>query len=108
MECRQSTLDELTARFPYVNGGIFEEQLNIPIFSSAMRDEHMRACAFDWSGISPAVFGSLFQAVKSPEARRELGEYYTSETNILKTLGPLFLDELRQRFAEHTRSLSKL
>ena len=108
MECRQSTLDELTARFPYVNGGIFEERLNIPSFSSTMRDELMRACAFDWSGISPAVFGSLFQAVKSPEARRELGEHYTSETNILKTLGPLFLDDLRERFAEHTHDLTKL
>lgn len=108
MERRQSTLDELTARFPYVNGGIFEEQLNIPSFSSTMRDELMRACAFDWSGISPAVFGSLFQAVKSPEARRELGEHYTSETNILKTLGPLFLDGLRERFAEHTHDLAKL
>lgn len=108
MECRQSTLDELTARFPYVNGGIFEERLNIPSFSSAMRDELMRACAFDWSGISPAVFGSLFQAVKSPEARRELGEHYTSETNILKTLGPLFLDELRQKFADHVHDAKKL
>lgn len=108
VECRQSTLDELTARFPYVNGGIFEEQLNIPIFSSAMRDELMRACAFDWSGISPAVFGSLFQAVKSPEARRELGEHYTSETNILKTLGPLFLDELRQKFADHVHDTKEL
>ncbi len=108
MERRQSTLDELTARFPYVNGGIFEEQLNIPSFSSTMRDELIRACAFDWSGISPAVFGSLFQAVKSPEARRELGEHYTSETNILKTLGPLFLDDLRERFAEHTHDLAKL
>lgn len=105
---RQSTLDELTARFPYVNGGIFEERLNIPSFSSAMREELVRACAFDWSGISPAVFGSLFQAVKSPEARRELGEHYTSETNILKTLGPLFLDDLRERFAEHTHDLAKL
>ncbi len=108
MERRQSTLDELMARFPYVNGGIFEERLNIPSFSSTMRDELMRACAFDWSGISPAVFGSLFQAVKSPEARRELGEHYTSETNILKTLGPLFLDDLRERFAEHTHDLAKL
>lgn len=105
---RQSTLDELIARFPYVNSRIFAEPLSIPSFSSAMRDELMRACAFDWSGISPAVFGSLFQAVKSPEARRELGEHYTSETNILKTLEHLFLDELHQRFAEHTRSLSKL
>ena len=108
VEHRQSTLDELIARFPYVNGGFFEERLDIPSFSSAMRDELMRACAFDWSGISPAVFGSLFQAVKSPEARRELGEHYTSETNILKTLGPLFLDDLRERFAEHTHDLTKL
>ena len=108
VERRQSTLDELMARFPYVNGGIFEERLNIPSFSSAMREELVRACAFDWSGISPAVFGSLFQAVKSPQARRELGEHYTSETNILKTLGPLFLDDLQERFAEHTHDLTKL
>ena len=108
VEFRQSTLDVLIARFPYVNGGIFEERLNIPSFSSAMRDELVRACAFDWSGISPAVFGSLFQAVKSPEARRELGEHYTSETNILKTLGPLFLDELRQKFADHVHDAKKL
>ena len=108
VECRQSTLDVLIARFPYVNGGIFEERLNIPSFSSAMRDELVRACAFDWSGISPAVFGSLFQAVKSPQARRELGEHYTSETNILKTLGPLFLDELRQKFADHVHDAKKL
>lgn len=108
VERRQSTLDELIARFPYVNGGIFAEPLSIPSFSSTMREELVRACAFDWSGISPAVFGSLFQAVKSPEARRELGEHYTSETNILKTLGPLFLDDLRERFAEHTHDLTKL
>lgn len=105
---RQSTLDELIARFPYVNGGIFAEPLSIPSFSSAMRDELMRACAFDWSGISPAVFGSLFQAVKSPAARRKLGEHYTSETNILKTLEPLFLDELRQKFADHVHDAKEL
>jgi len=108
VERRQSTLDELISRFPYVNGGIFEEPLSIPSFSSAMREELVRACAFDWSGISPAIFGSLFQAVKSPEARRELGEHYTSETNILKTLGPLFLDELRQKFADHVHDAKKL
>ena len=105
---RQSTLDELIARFPYVNGGIFAEPLSIPSFSSAMRDELMRACAFDWSGISPAVFGSLFQAVKSPAARRKLGEHYTIETNILKTLEPLFLDELRQKFADHVHDAKEL
>ena len=108
VERRQSTLDELISRFPYVNGGIFAEPLSIPSFSSAMREELVRACAFDWSGISPAVFGSLFQAVKSPQARRELGEHYTSETNILKTLGPLFLDELRQKFADHVHDTKEL
>ena len=66
---RQTPLDEPISRFPYVNGGIFAEHLNIPSFSSAMREELVRACASDWSGISPAVFGSLFQAVKSPEAQ---------------------------------------
>ena len=100
VERRQSTLDELIARFPYVNGGIFAESLNIPSFSFEMREELMRACAFDWSGISPAIFGSLFQAVKSQEARRELGEHYTSETNILKTLEPLFLNERRHQHAD--------
>lgn len=108
VERRQSTLDELISRFPYINGGIFAEPLSIPSFSSAMREELVRACAFDWSGISPAVFGSLFQAVKSPQARRELGEHYTSETNILKTLGPLFLDELRQKFADHVHDTKEL
>ena len=107
-ERRQSTLDRLLARFPYVNGGIFSEPLNIPSFSSAMRGQLTRACAFDWSGISPAVFGSLFQAVKSAEARRQLGEHYTSETNILKTLGPLFLDEIREEYIDQFHNLPKL
>lgn len=76
VERRQSTLDELIARFPYINGGIFVEPLSIPSFSSTMREELVRACAFDWSGSSPAVIGALFQSAKSHEARRELDDHF--------------------------------
>lgn len=91
---RLKNLDEMLARFPYVNGGIFAEALPIPAFDFRMRSQLLKACDFNWSAISPAVFGSLFQSVKSQEARRELGEHYTTEQNILKTIEPLFLDEL--------------
>src|SRR5699024_8681597 len=77
---RQQNLDPLIARFPYVNGGIFDEPLMIPAFNSAMRGKLLEACAFNWAAISPAIFGSLFQAVKDKEARRQLGEHYTTET----------------------------
>lgn len=97
---RQSNLDEIIARFPYVNGGVFEEPLPIPSFDAEMRRRLLEAAMFNWSAISPAIFGSLFQAVKDKTARRELGEHYTTETNILKVIGPMFLDELRQRFTD--------
>lgn len=105
---RPSNLDELMARFPYVNGGVFAEPLMIPTFDHEMRDLLLEACAFNWSAISPAIFGSLFQAVKSPEARRSLGEHYTTETNILKTINPLFMDELRERFTQEYHSKNGL
>jgi hypothetical protein len=91
---RPSTMDELLLRFPYVNGHLFSDRIDIPSFDKRMRDELVRCTEFDWSKISPAVFGSLFQAVKSKEARRTLGEHYTTEHNILRALAPLFLDEL--------------
>jgi hypothetical protein len=99
-EKRQKNLDELIARFPYVNGGIFAEPLSIPSFDASMRSQMLEACAFNWSAISPAIFGSLFQAVKDKKARRELGEHYTTETNILKTIRPLFLDDFEAEFAK--------
>lgn len=105
---RQSNLDELIARFPYVNGGIFEESVSIPSFDTGMRDRLVAAAMFNWSAISPAIFGSLFQAVKDKAARRELGEHYTTETNIMKVIGPMFLDELRQRFADGYHDTGKL
>lgn len=105
---RQSNLDELIARFPYVNGGVFEESMSIPSFDTGMRDRLIRAAMFNWSAISPAIFGSLFQAVKNRAARRELGEHYTTETNIMKVIGPMFLDELRQRFTDGYYDTGKL
>ncbi len=93
---RLSNLDELLARFPHVNGGLFADHISIPAFDRRMREELLAACNFAWGAISPAIFGSLFQAVKSKEARRALGEHYTSEANIRKVIDPLFLDDLRQ------------
>lgn len=97
-ERRMRTLDEQLAAFPYINGALFGEFLPIAAFDSAMRDALLDACALDWSGISPAIFGGLFQSVMDDKARRNLGAHYTSEKNILKLIGPLFLDELRTEF----------
>jgi len=83
---------------PYINGGLFNEQVTIPAVDKDFRDAVLEACAVDWSTISPAIFGSMFQSVRDARTRRELGEHYTSEDNILKTLNPLFLDELRAEF----------
>lgn len=101
-------LDEALQKLPYANGGVFAEPISIPAFDSEMRTKLLDACGFNWSGISPAIFGSLFQAVKDKKSRRQLGEHYTTETNILKTLGPLFLDDLRDRFAHQQHSIQAL
>lgn len=96
-EARRKNLPDTLARFPYVNGGIFDGTSASTFLTDDMRDALLAACRFRWTHISPAIFGAMFQLVKSKEARRGDGEHYTSETNILKTLGPLFLDEYRDR-----------
>lgn len=93
-ESRQKTLDEQLAEFPYVNGRLFEEPLPLAAFNSSMRGLLLEASILDWSRISPAIFGSMFQSVMDAKARRNLGAHYTSEKNILKLIGPLFLDDL--------------
>ena len=95
---RMTSVDEQIARFPYINGSLFEGNPNIPFFNSAMREQVLLASGFGWSQISPAIFGSLFQTVMDSEKRRAMGAHYTSEKNILKTIEPLFLDELRAEF----------
>lgn len=99
-EKRYAKDDELLQAFPYVNGSVFGEPTDIPYFDRESRELLIQASYFNWSSISPAIFGSLFQAVKDKKARRELGEHYTTETNILKLIRPLFLDELDERFTK--------
>ncbi|MDO8440793.1 MAG: class I SAM-dependent DNA methyltransferase [Polaromonas sp.] len=95
---RSKALDEQIAAFPYVNGKLFDEPLPMADFTGAMREALLDACALDWSAISPAIFGSLFQSIMDDKARRNLGAHYTSEENILKLIKPLFLDELWAEF----------
>lgn len=89
--------DELK-RFEYINGELFKEILPPADFNQDMRNLLIECCEFDWSTISPAIFGSLFQGVMDKEKRRYLGAHYTSEENILKSIKPLFLDDLYQEF----------
>ena len=95
---RQSNLDEDLARFPYVNGALFTDPIRTPAFNSEMRERLIEAARFNWSGISPAIFGSLFQSVMNATERRKAGAHYTTEKNIMKVIGPLFLDDLRAEF----------
>jgi len=97
-ERRQTNLEELLAGFPYVNGKLFSEQLPVASFDAAMRNTLLECGSLNWSRISPAVFGSLFQSIMDTDARRELGAHYTTETNILKVLRPRFLDQLHAEF----------
>lgn len=94
VERRQARLDEDLAQFPYVNGALFAEKLEFADFNSAMRQSLLDCCRFRWESISPAVFGSLFQAVMEPKERRQVGAHYTSEQNIMKLVRSLFLDDL--------------
>lgn len=107
---RLKKLDDTLARFPYVNGKLFEERLPIASFDSEMRNALLYCCALDWSGISPAIFGSLFQHImdETPNARRNLGAHYTTEENILKLIRPLFLDELHAEFEKVRNNAKRL
>ena len=104
LDRRQKTLDAQLVELPYVNGKLFAESLPLAAFDAKMRDLLLDASALDWSRISPAIFGSMFQSVMDAKARRNLGAHYTSEKNILKLIGPLFLDELKaelERIGHH-------
>jgi hypothetical protein len=105
---RSTVLDEQLAAFPYINGRLFAEALPMADFTATMREALLDACALDWSAISPAIFGSLFQSIMNEEARRNLGAHYTSEENILKLIKPLFLDELWLEFEKIKRNKNKL
>jgi hypothetical protein len=87
-------------QFPYVNGGLFSGNMDVPRFSRIARSYLLHIGALDWKKINPDIFGSMIQAVADDEERGALGMHYTSVPNILKVLNPLFLDDLRARLDE--------
>ena len=91
---RKTKPTHLTA-FPYVNGSLFEYQFAIPVFNARTRRILLECSRLNWAEINPDIFGSMFQAVIDPEQRGSLGQHYTSVSNIMKVIQPLFLDELR-------------
>ena len=94
--------DPLLAAFPYVNGGLFsDEGIEIPPFTDAILDLILRRASedFDWSNISPTIFGAVFESTLNPETRRSGGMHYTSIENIHKVIDPLFLDSLKEELA---------
>ena len=105
---RNKNIDEQLGKFAYINGKLFEETLPMADFSTAMREALLDACGLDWSAISPAIFGSLFQSIMDDKARRNLGAHYTSEANILKLIKPLFLDALHAEFERVKGNRNKL
>ena len=101
---RDPYLDEKFAQFPYVNGGLFrDEKILIPPFNDRIRDFLLnKASSFDWSEISPTIFGAVFESTLNPDTRRSGGMHYTSIENIHKVIDPLFMDELNAEFEEIT------
>ena len=107
-EKRQKNLDESLAAFAYVDGELFAENLGFADFNRDMPNALVACTRFDWSRISPAIFGSLFQAVMEPKERRQIGGHYTSERDILKVIRSLFLDDLRREFERAKSSKAEL
>ena len=105
---RQTTLDEDLNQFPYVDGKLFIEVLDVPAFDSGMRKKLLDCCDFDWSKISPAIFGSLFQSAMDIKKRKDLGGHYTSEQNVMKVIRGLFLDDLYNDFEKSKNGITKL
>jgi hypothetical protein len=107
-EKRPTNLDDELKAFPYVNGQLFAEALPTPHFDSEMRKRLLECANFDWTFVSPAVFGAMFQGVMNATERRNLGAHYTSEKNILKVVSGLFLDEVEEALRNAWQSEHRL
>ena len=110
---RDSTLPPWQAAFPYVNGGLFggiqgADSVAVPTFNRAARRYLLDAGEQDWGAINPDIFGSMIQAIVDEDERAEGGLHYTSVPNIMKVLGPLFLDDLREELAQAQNSKTRL
>lgn len=107
-ERRQQNLRDELRELPYVNGDLYAESLSFAACNRDMRNRLLACTKFDWSRISPAVFGALFQAVMEPRERRQVGAHYTSERDIFKVIGPLFLDDLKAELERAGHDRTKL
>ena len=110
-EDRDPYEDEKLLAFPYVNGGMFAGDIEIPRFNEEIRTLLLQRASddFDWSAISPTIFGAVFESTLNPETRRSGGMHYTSIENIHKVIDPLFLDDLKTELADiRTTSVTKL
>ena len=98
---RDPYLDDSLKKFPYVNGGLFEGAIEIPNFTPEIKDLLLEEASsgFNWNGISPTIFGAVFESTLNPETRRSGGMHYTSLENIHKVIDELFLDDLQAEFA---------
>jgi len=94
--------------FKYVNGGLFEDEHPVPVFTRKSRKLLIENGEMDWKSINPDIFGSMFQSIVDPEQRHELGMHYTSRENIMKVINPLFLESLREDFENAKASAKKL
>ena len=97
---RMNSLSDELSQFPYVDGNLFKDPLRSAAFDSDMRNLLIECCEFDWSTISPAIFGAMFQSVMDPVKRNALGEQYTPQYIIQKLIKPLIIDELYKEFAK--------
>jgi len=108
VRAKRTLLGEALKQFRYINGGLFEATLPAPEFDAKMRQLLLECLNFNWSKISPAIFGAMFQGVMDKQQRRELGAHYTSEENILKLINPLFMDDLWAEFHQVKYDARKL
>lgn len=104
----QGTFPSHFNNFPYVNGGLFRDDIQCPKFSKKARQILIDSGELDWSEINPDIFGSMIQAVADPAERNNLGMHYTSVVNILKLIKPLFLDDLYEEFEKNKGNVKKL
>jgi hypothetical protein len=108
-EDREADLPDYLADFPYVNGGLFKDDIQVPKFTRKSR-RILIECGkdLDWSDINPDIFGSMFQAVVHTEQRSTMGQHYTSVPNIMKVIEPLFLNDLYEALEKNQDSINKL
>jgi type I restriction-modification system DNA methylase subunit len=105
---QRNDLPQYLNSFPYVNGGLFKKGIKVPNFDAKARRMLLDSGSLDWSDINPDIFGSMIQGVANPETRSKMGMHYTSVSNIMKVIEPLFLNDLYEEFDKCNDNINKL